>query len=61
MPAVSAGGLLQKIIVPLDSSKIGAIYPVTHSHLDEIDMIISDDGLPQEIREHFLSNGVEVL
>lgn len=51
----------KKIIVPFDSSKIGVVYPVTHSHANEIDMIISDDQLPQEMVEHFRSMGIEVL
>ena len=51
----------KKLIIPLDSSKIGVDYPVTHSRLEEVDMIISDDDLPAEMREHFLSNGIEVL
>ncbi len=49
------------LIIPFDSSKIGVDYPVTHSRLEEVDMIISDDQLPPEIREHFRSHGIEVL
>ncbi len=51
----------KKLIVPFDSSKIGVDYPVTHSRIEEVDMIISDNHLSPEMREHFLSNGVEVL
>ena len=51
----------KKIIIPFDSSKIGVDYPVTHSKIEEVDMIISDDGLSREMIEHFRSKGVEVL
>ena len=51
----------QKIIVPFDSSKIGVVYPITHSRANEIDMIISDDEFPPEMAEHFRQMGIEVL
>jgi len=51
----------QKVIVPIDSSKIGVVYPVTHLKISEVDIIISDDELPPHIKEHFIEMGVEVL
>ena len=49
------------VVIPFDSSKIGTVYPITHSKLEEVDMIISDDELPEEMVRHFESNGVKVL
>ena len=51
----------KRIIIPIDSTKIGVTYPITHARLDEIDMIISDDGLPADIRQYFENRGIVVL
>ena len=51
----------KKVIVPLDSSKFGMVYPVTHLKISEVDMIITDDDLPPEMEAHFKEMGVEVL
>lgn len=51
----------KKIIVPFDSSKLGIDYPVTHSRIEEVDVIISDGGLPPEMVEHFHAMGIQVL
>jgi DeoR family transcriptional regulator of aga operon len=51
----------KKIIVPMDSSKVGKIFQITHLRLEDVDMIISDDELPEDIKQLFISNGIEVL
>lgn len=51
----------KKIIVPIDSTKFGVTYPITHATLDDVDIIISDDGIPSSVRQHFLENDVQVL
>ena len=51
----------QKVIVPIDSTKFDVTYPITHATLDEVDIVISDDGIGSEITEHFTSHGVQVL
>ncbi len=51
----------KKIIIPIDSTKIGVSYPITHARLDEINMIISDDALPSEMKMYFESHGIVVL
>lgn len=51
----------KKIIIPMDSSKVGKIFQVTHIRLEDVDMIISDDELPEETRRLFVESGVEVL
>ena len=51
----------KKIIVPIDSTKIGVAYPITHATLDDVDMIISDDGIPEKTRQHFIDIGIQVL
>lgn len=51
----------QKIIIPMDSSKIGRVFPSTHIRLADIDVIISDDEFPQELKQRLCERGVEVL
>lgn len=51
----------KKVIIPIDSTKIGIAYPITHAKLDDVDIIVSDDGLPEQLRQKFISNGIEVL
>lgn len=51
----------KKIIIPMDSTKIGRVYPSTHTRLSEVNTIISDDEFPQELKERLAEKGVEVL
>ena len=51
----------KKIIIPIDSSKIGITYPITHARLEDVDIIISDDNISEESVRHFSDNGVTVL
>ena len=51
----------RKIIIPFDSSKIGLIYPITHTMPEDIDMVIADDGFPDEVIQHLQARGVEVM
>ena len=51
----------KKIIIPIDSTKIGVVYPITHIRLEEVDMIISDDDLPEKTRKYFEDHNVTVL
>lgn len=50
-----------KVIVPLTSSKIGQVYPITHANLSDVEIIISDDDMPADIKRYITENGVEVL
>ena len=51
----------KKVIVIMDSSKVGRVFQVTHIRLEDVDMIISDDELPDSARQRFIENGIEVL
>lgn len=51
----------KKVIIPIDSTKIGVAYPITHARLEDVDIIISDDDLPEETRQLFLDHNIEVL
>lgn len=50
-----------KVIVPLTSKKIGQVYPITHADFNDVDIIISDDDMPSDIKSIIKKNGVEVL
>lgn len=45
----------------LDSSKIGKIKPYTFAHLDDINVLITDQFFPQELKEDFQSRNIVVL
>lgn len=51
----------KKIIVPIDSTKFGVTYPITHARLDDVDIVISDDGISRDYLTHFAENDVQVL
>lgn len=51
----------KKVIVVMDSSKIGKVYQLTHIRKNEIDLLISDDDLPLETKNKFSDIGVPVL
>lgn len=51
----------KKVIVPIDSTKFGVTYSITHAKLEDVDIVITDDGIGDRLRSHFTSNGIVVL
>lgn len=51
----------KKIIIPMDSTKIGRVFPSTHIRLADVDMIISDSEFPEDLKERIRAKGVEVI
>ena len=49
------------VYMMLDSSKIGKINPFTFAHIEDIDVLISDDKLPKEYKALFESNDIVVM
>lgn len=49
------------VIVPIDSTKFGVTYSITHAKLEDVDIVITDDGIGDRLRSHFTSNGIVVL
>ena len=45
----------------LDSSKIGKIMPYTFARLEDIDVLITDDNFPPELKEQFTSRNIVVM
>lgn len=45
----------------LDSSKIGKIMPYTFAHLEDIDVLITDDNFPAELKEEFAKHNIVVM
>ncbi len=45
----------------LDSSKIGKIMPHTFARLEDIDVLITDDEFPAELKEEFLKRDIVVM
>ena len=50
-----------KVIVLMDSSKVGISSVYTYAMEEDVDMVISDSKLPPELLERFGQNSVEVL
>ncbi|MGC9199014.1 MAG: DeoR/GlpR family DNA-binding transcription regulator [Acidobacteriaceae bacterium] len=51
----------RQVIVVADSSKIGSVSPAVICKADEIDMLITDDGIAEEAVAAFQARGVKVL
>ena len=50
----------QTHILLADSSKFGKIRPAYFAQLSEIDMVITDNGLPHEWKEILAGNGIDL-
>lgn len=48
-------------ILLMDSTKIDKAMPYTFAWPEDVDMVISDDGLPEEIRDFLQNKGVKVI
>jgi len=51
----------RKCIALVDSSKFGRNMPFTFAAWEDIDVLITDDGLPLEVAQRIEANGVEVI
>ncbi len=45
----------------LDSSKIGKINPYTFARMEDIDVLITDDHFPNEMKDLFEENDIVVM
>lgn len=48
-------------IMLMDSSKIGNVMPYTFARPEDIDILITDDGISNELRSFFIEKGTKVL
>ena len=48
-------------IMLMDSSKVDNTMPYTFAHPKDIDVLITDDGISNELRSFFIENGTKVL
>ena len=39
----------RKVVMMLDSSKVGALLPFTFARMDDVDVLVGDDKLPEHI------------
>ena len=51
----------KSLYMMLDSSKIGKIMPYTFARLDDIDVLITDDNFPAELKEEFARRNIVVM
>lgn len=45
----------------LDSSKIGKIMPYTFAHIEDIDVLITDENFPSDLKELFAEKNIVVM
>ena len=45
----------------LDSSKIGKINPYTFAHIEDIDVLITDEHFPKEYKQLFEEHNIVVM
>lgn len=45
----------------LDSSKIGKVKPYTFAHIEDLDVLITDDVFPDDIKEKFKEKNIVVM
>ena len=51
----------KSLYMMLDSSKIGKIMPHTFARLDDIDVLITDDEFPADLKEQFAQRNIVVM
>ena len=51
----------KQVVVVADSSKIGMVSPALICTPSDIDVLVTDSGIPQEAAEGFRTHGVEVI
>ena len=51
----------KSLYMMLDSSKIGKIMPHTFARLEDIDVLITDDEFPHELKEQFAQKNIVVM
>ena len=51
----------RQVYMMLDSSKIGKINPYTFAHIEDINVLITDDNFPKEYKALFEQNNIVVM
>ena len=49
------------VYMMLDSSKSGKIMPYTFAHVEDIDVLITDDSFPEELKQDFVRRNIVVI
>ena len=51
----------KSLYMMLDSSKIGKIMPYTFAHIEDIDVLITDENVPSDLKELFAEKNIVVM
>ncbi len=51
----------RQVYMMLDTSKIGKINPYTFAHIEDVDVLITDDHFPKEYKKIFEDNNIVVM
>ena len=51
----------KKVVLLADSSKFGKAKPAIVGKLTDIDAIVTDDGIPEDYKDYFAKNDIEVI
>ena len=49
------------LFMMLDSSKIGKVKPYTFAQIEDLDVLITDDMFPDDVKEEFKKKNIVVL
>ena len=51
----------KKIIMLLDTSKVGKVMPYTFANLADIDVLVTDGNFPEEMKKSIAAQGVTII
>ena len=51
----------KRVIVAVDSKKIGMVSPALICHVSSIHMLVTDDEIPRAVHEALVARGIEVV
>ena len=52
---------VKKVIMLLDTSKVGKVMPYTFATLSDIDVLVTDNNFPAGLKEKIAAQGIEVI
>lgn len=51
----------RRVVMLMDSSKIGSVMPYTFARLSDIDVVVTDSKAPASVKEELIKAGIQVL
>ena len=51
----------RRVVMLLDTSKIGVLMPFTFARISDIDTLVTDDDIPKDITKYFKDNKINII